>query len=83
MVKFIVVITQTCKEAAALNVIFPPADRNYRIQAYFYGYAFCGLRHYATRPTTVISLIPLDEDDKWYRECLRHIGNRDTTWILR
>ncbi len=69
--KFIVVITQTIGEAAALNAIFPPATSGFRISAYHYGYAFCGLNHYGMRPNVLISSIPLDGNDRWVRECLR------------
>lgn len=69
--KFLVVITQTSEEAAALNAIFPPATSDFRIQAYDYGYAFCGLNHYGTCPNVLLSLVPLDDNDRWVRECLR------------
>lgn len=69
--KFIVVITQTHEEADALNAIFPPTTVDFRIQAYPYGYAFCGLHHYGMRPNVLLSLIALDDDDKWVREILR------------
>ncbi|WP_348623018.1 hypothetical protein ABFT51_17565 [Paenibacillus peoriae] len=69
--KFIVVITQTREEADALNVIFPPVTSDFRISAYHYGYAFCGLNHYGMRPNVLLSFVPLDDNDRWVRECLR------------
>jgi hypothetical protein len=69
--KFIVVITQTREEADVLNAVFPPPTVDFRIQAYHYGYAFCGLNHYGMRPNVLLSLIALDDNDKWVRECLR------------
>ncbi|WP_404303576.1 hypothetical protein [Paenibacillus sp. DP01] len=69
--KFIVVITQTSEEAADLNAAFPLATSDLRISAYHYGYAFCGLNHYGMRPNVLLSFVPLDDNDKWVRECLR------------
>ncbi|WP_068616575.1 hypothetical protein [Paenibacillus tuaregi] len=84
MVEFTVIIAETAEKAAEINALLPPKTDKFCIQAYYYGYAFCGLSYRGTRPTTVLSLIPLRDDDEWVCQCLHQIGRHDgsTRWII-
>lgn len=82
MTQYVLVITQTKAEAEALNTALPPATRSFRIHAFPYGYAFCGERHYETRPTALISTIPLSDDDKWVRQCLKPTLKHGATYTV-
>jgi len=80
--QYVLVITQSKAEAETFNALFPPTTRSFRIRAFPYGYAFCGERHYETRPTALVSMIPLSDDDKWVRQCLKPSLKHDAAYIV-
>lgn len=79
---YTLIITETREEADALNAVLPQPTRGSKVQAYQRGYLFCGLHHNGRRPSAVISLTKLRDDDEWFRQILRPTMAHDAVWIL-
>lgn len=79
---YTIIIAQTVEQAVAINTVLPPATRETKVEAFAYGYRFCGHNYAGKRPDAVISLVDLREDDEWVRQCLRPAMTQDAAWIL-